>query len=393
MLKPADLRKREARKDWHRNHPKVPRGPYWLSTYGKHLLSETARYTDQFTVSTTDDGTAPDVEAIGTITPPYQREMTRARAASPARLAPTGDSISSSLWRPQTEGTVTATAASSSDGDRRPDPFPGFFDAPPPPVPCPASSPPQRDITAALAAMAETAKAAEEALVAASASSAAAAAADEYATCCDKPDHGDSPSSTRMSRAASPSPADLALRGIQSDRTPAAMPAWSQQYVCKAKPPQTAVLKPAPIAPPAKNIPAGWLGYAPMGAAPAPMPPPRSILAPPTLAQGFADDVAASHVRFALAKAEQGRPIVPMTASSPPASDAQLAWVEPENTDESRLAAFRAQRQQTPDQFIAAQSQHWETYLAQQADDFQAARQQSQQANAPKPFDWDKETF
>ena len=98
-------------------------------------------------------------------------------------------------------------------------------------------------------------------------------------------------------------------------------------------------------------------------------------------------------MRFALAKAEgAGKPIVPMTASSPPASEAKLAWAEPENPDESRMAAFHAQRQQTPDQFRASQNQHWEAHLARQADEFQQA-QQRQPADASKPFDWDKETF
>ena len=161
-----------------------------------------------------------------------------------------------------------------------------------------------------------------------------------------------------------------------------------------------------PIAPPAKNVPAGWVQHAPIGAPP----PPRTILTPPTLAQGMADDLAASQLRFQIAKAkaeqqaDRLRPIVPMTASSPPASDAQLAWVQPEvPIDESRaMAAFRAQRQQTPEQFIAAQEQanrlqqtpeEWNAYLARQSDEFLAARQPSQQANAPRsPFNWDKET-
>jgi len=166
-----------------------------------------------------------------------------------------------------------------------------------------------------------------------------------------------------------------------------------------------------PIAPPAKNVPAGWVQHAPIGAPP----PPRIIQTPPTLAQGMADDMAASQLRYKIAKAsaeqqaDRQRPIVPMTASSPPASDAQLAWEQPEvPIDDGRMAAFRAQRQQTPEQFIAAQDEanrlhhspeEWTAYLARQSDEYLAAQQRvlpattaSLQAKAPRsPFNWDKD--
>jgi len=77
-----------------------------------------------------------------------------------------------------------------------------------------------------------------------------------------------------------------------------------------------------------------------------------------------------------------------MTASSPPAEEAQLAWAQPEvPIDETRvdmrMAAFRAQRQLTPQQCIDAQDQanrqqftpeEWTAYLTRQSDEAVAAR-------------------
>ena len=127
--------------------------------------------------------------------------------------------------------------------------------------------------------------------------------------------------------------------------------------------------------------------------------------------------MAASQLRYRIAKAsavqqaDRQLPIVPMTASSPPASDAQLAWEQPEvPIDEDRMAAFRAQRQQTPDQFIAAQAEanrlhhspeEWITYLARQSDEAVRAQQRVlpaataslQAKDAPRsPFNWDTDT-
>jgi len=90
---------------------------------------------------------------------------------------------------------------------------------------------------------------------------------------------------------------------------------------------------------------------------------------------------------------------MPMTASSPPASEAQLAWAQPEvPIDESRadvrMAAFRAQRQLTPQQFIATQDQahrlqyspeEWTAYLARQSDEAVAARQRALPKATSKP--------
>ena len=133
------------------------------------------------------------------------------------------------------------------------------------------------------------------------------------------------------------------------------------------------------------------------------------------------DEMDASHLRCRIAEATAAQqanrlqPIVPMTASSPPASDAQLAWAEPEvPIDESRadvrMAAFRAQRQLTPEQFIAAQDQahrlhhspeEWTAYLARQSDEALAAQQHVlpkttaslQASKAPQsPFNWDTDT-
>ena len=93
-------------------------------------------------------------------------------------------------------------------------------------------------------------------------------------------------------------------------------------------------------------------------------------------------------MRFAQAKAEchgaaKGLPVMAMTASSPPASEAELAWAAPEQPDDNRMAAFLAMRQQTPDETRQLQAEQWEAYQA----------QQRQQADASSPFIWDKDTF
>jgi len=113
------------------------------------------------------------------------------------------------------------------------------------------------------------------------------------------------------------------------------------------------------------------------------------------------DDVAAAQLRHQVAKAASRlqpqdqlpkRAIsTPMTAGSPPASEAQLAWAEPEvPIDETRvdlhLAAFRAQRQMTAQQCIEAQDlanrqqftpEEWNAYLIRQSDEAVKARQRA----------------
>jgi hypothetical protein len=88
-----------------------------------------------------------------------------------------------------------------------------------------------------------------------------------------------------------------------------------------------------------------------------------------------------------------------MTASSPPAEEAQLAWAQPEvPIDETRvdlrMAAFRAQRQLTAQQCIDAQDhanrqqftpEEWTAYLTRQSDETVAARQRALPMMHSKP--------
>jgi len=136
----------------------------------------------------------------------------------------------------------------------------------------------------------------------------------------------------------------------------------------------------------------------------------------------MADDLAAAQLRFRIAKAKGAQnPIMPMTASSPPASEARLAWEQPEvpaaeaaaataALDEARMAAFIAQRRQTPDQFRVSQAEanrlhhspeEWTAYLARQSDEAVRAQQRVlpsttaslQAKEAPRsPFNWDTDT-